>query len=84
MTKFEAISFLCVCMQTNFQVALVTNENITFAMFLYDENDLESFMTESMRIGFTAADNRRSLSLRDFGAQERIFRTDGEIYYKVL
>ncbi len=62
--------------QTNFQLVLVTDENISFAIYLYDENDLGSITSGPSMLGFSAADGRRYHSIES-GARERFFRIDG-------
>ena len=67
-------------MQTNFQAVLVTSEGISFAIFLYDENDLGLIMeTSPMKVtGFSEADGGAFLSLNEYDrAQELVFRIDG-------
>ena len=69
-------------MQTNFQAVLVTNRDISFALYLYDEDDnLRSIVGSSM-IGFTAADSRRYLEIRS-RSQEQVFRIDGSLEVNV-
>ncbi len=62
--------------QTNFQLVLVTDERISFAIYLYDENDLGSITGRSSMLGFSAGDTRRSHRIEN-GTRERYFRIDG-------
>ncbi len=62
--------------QTNFQLVIVTDESISFAIYLYDENDLGSIPSGSSMLGFSAGDGRRYYSIES-GAEERVFRIDG-------
>lgn len=62
--------------QTNFQAVVVTDESISFALFIYDDG-VQSFVGPH-RMGFDAGDRRRSLELDSrLLFQELIFRIDG-------
>lgn len=67
-------------MQTNFQALLITDERISFVIFLYDEDTLS--FTGSHEAGFDAGDRMRHLSIK-LDVQERVFRIDGA-YFDVV
>ncbi len=81
LTKSYAILLVCFFPQTNFQLILVTDERISFAIYLYDENDLGSITGVPSMLGFSAADGRRFHRIES-GSQERVFRIDGTIMLK--
>lgn len=66
--------------QTNFQAVVVTDEKISFAIFLYDEKDLGNIMVPSA-MGFSAADHQRRIHTSSGGVQKRFFRIDGLFRY---
>ena len=69
--------------QTNFQAVLVTDKDISFALYLYDEDDNLESIIGSFMTGFTAADSRRYLEIRS-RYQEQVFRIDGNLHMKLF
>ena len=69
-------------LQTNFQAIVTTDERISFAIYLYDEQDLGDLIgVPPVFRGFSAADTIRSFGIGS-RAQEQIFRIDGILQAK--